>query len=99
MKKVTGLGCKEGGTPFCPNTTDKEYFCKDGSKVFINHLLKYQLAERTDCICADGIAPRCRKTGEQVVCPDGAPIDFSIGKPGNFLDGCRDVPFQPKAEW
>ena len=116
---------------------DKHYFCKDGSKVFLNQLLEYQRDGQEGCICKDGIAPRdqlykiglsgksilgdyfqenrtsqrpflllrisfpgktyfytiasrCSNTGDLVQCPDGSHIDLSFGKPGNFLDGCKE---------
>ena len=90
VKKVTALGCAGGGIPFCPNIKDKHYFCKDGTKVFLNHLLQYQIDGREGCICKDGIVPRCINTGDVLQCPDDAYIDFSAGKPGTFLDGCKE---------
>lgn len=90
VKKVTALGCADGGIPYCPNIVDKHYFCKDGSKVFLNQLLEYQRDGQEGCICKDGIAPRCSNTGDLVQCPDGSHIDLSFGKPGNFLDGCKE---------
>jgi hypothetical protein len=94
VNKVTGNGCANGGTPFCPNIYDKDLFCKNGNPVLLNDFAKYVIEGRKGCICKDGIAPRCRTTGNAIQCPDGSPIDWSLGKPGDFFDGCSNDTFK-----
>ena len=89
VKKVTGLGCKKGGFPWCPKTVDHGYFCKNGDTVFLEDLAQYQIQGRTGCICKDGIEPRCSSTGDVIVCPDGTYVDHSVKVPGGYLDSCK----------
>ncbi len=95
---MTGLGCAKGGFPYCPNL-DQVYFCKDGTTCFRNDLLKYQLAGRKDCICPDGISPRCISDNDLVKCPDGSYPDPSVGKPGEYYNGCSEEYFEVPKEW
>ena len=94
VKKVTGFGCAKGGFPWCPNTVDHKYFCKNGDTVFLEDLAQYVIQGRTGCVCRDGIEPRCKETGDVLVCPDGSYVDYRIGNPGAYLDGCRNEPWK-----
>ena len=42
-KMVTALGCAKGGFPWCPNTKDHKYFCRNGDTVFLEDLAAYQI--------------------------------------------------------
>lgn len=58
---ITALGCRQGGFPTCPSPF--EGYCKDGTQMTTNELLKYKMAvlnkERPEgCACKDGIMPR-----------------------------------------
>ena len=57
-KKVTGLGCAQGGTPYCPDVKEPTFVCKDGTKFSRNDVLRHQAAGRDECVCADGVMPR-----------------------------------------
>ena len=63
--------------PWCPytSTTQSDLACRDGTAISINDLVKYLNAWRTDCICSDGFAPRCRADGRLMTCPDGTDFD------------------------
>ena len=89
-KKVTTLGCKKGGFPWCPNTVDHKYFCKNGQTVFLEDLALYQIQGRSGCVCKDGIEPRCKETGDVIVCPDGSYVDENTGALARpYLEGCK----------
>ena len=93
VKKVTGFGCAKGGFPWCQGTVDHSYFCKNGDTVFLEDLAQYVIQGKTGCICRDGIEPRCKDTGDVIVCPDGSHVDYSLGNPGKYLDGCKNEPW------
>merc|ERR1711879_861661 len=69
-RKVTELGCPNGGTPHCPKMKEPTFAGKD------------------ECICADGVAPKCEDTNEYLKCPDGADYDLKLGNPGAYLSQC-----------
>ena len=80
------MGCRNGGVPTCPRSNNN--LCKDGTninrKVFIEHKLK----GTGDCICVDGIMPKCKDTNDYIKCPDGGDVDWGIGGPRDFVN-CR----------
>ena len=46
---------------------------------------------RKGCICKDGIEPRCKETGDTLVCPDGSKYDKNIGSEARpYLEGCKN---------
>ena len=94
VKKVTGFGCAKGGFPWCQNTVDHSLFCKNGDTVFLEDLAQYTIQGRSGCVCRDGIEPRCKTTGDVVVCPDGSKVDYKLGTPGAYLDGCANKPWK-----
>ena len=63
-KKLTGMGCKNGGMPWCPTTNkpQTDSVCRDGTPMYMNEVLEYRTEFRSDCICKDGFSPRCRET-------------------------------------
>ena len=79
-KKVTGLGCKNGGMAWCPhsNGTQTDVVCRDGTPMPMNDVLEYRAAFRSDCLCQDGFSPRCRETNSSKKCPDGSDYDPSV---------------------
>ena len=90
-KKHTGAGCSNGGMPWCPSTSEpqSDLVCQDGTPVFNNDIITYMNEWRTDCICPDGFAPRCRANGRLQTCPDGSDFD-PAGKPWqNFVHNCN----------
>ena len=78
-KKVTGLGCNNGGMAWCPqsNGTQTDVVCRDGTPMPMNDVLEYRAAFRSDCLCKDGFSPRCRETNSSKKCPDGSDYDPS----------------------
>ena len=94
VKKITGFGCAKGGFPWCQNTVDHSLFCKNGDTVFLDDLAQYTIEGRSGCVCRDGIEPRCKTTGDVVVCPDGSHVDYKLGNPGAYLDGCSNKPWK-----
>ncbi len=98
MHKNTGLGCVDGGMPFCP-LIDYNYFCRDGTTVFRNDVLTYIAEDRRGCICPDGVAPRCITDGDLIKCPDGSYPDKSVGQVQEFLKGCTEEAFEVPKEW
>ena len=73
---------------------DHSLFCKNGDTVFLDDLAQYTIDGRSGCVCRDGIEPRCKTTGDVVVCPDGSHVDYKLGNPGAYLDGCSNKPWK-----
>ena len=89
-KLVTGFGCKKGGMPWCP-PNDKpvtDSVCRDGTPMYMNDVIKWRAAFRTDCICKDGYSPRCRETNKWKPCPDGSAYDPSYNPWGGYAQKC-----------
>ena len=84
VQKVTKLGCKKGGFPYCPRPNNN--YCKDGTNLTRDVFFAYKLDGRKGCICRDGIMPKCQDTNDYIKCPDGSDIDWSIGGPQDFED-------------
>ena len=77
MKKHTGVGCSNGGIPWCPYTSKprSDLVCQNGTAISVNDIVRYMNALRSDCLCSDGFAPRCRADGRLQTCPDGSDFD------------------------
>ena len=89
-KKLTGMGCKKGGMPWCPPTDKRQTdsVCRDGTPMYMNEVLKYRTEFRSDCICKDGFSPRCRETNSWKKCPDGEDYDPSADPWGGYAQRC-----------
>ena len=99
MKKHTSVGCSNGGIPSCPYTSapQSDLVCRDGTAIYINDVVKYMNAWRSDCICPDGFAPRCRANGRLLSCPDGSDFDPDIGEPfQGYTHRCDTTPMSAK---
>ena len=46
-KKVTGIGCKNGGYPWCPYTNKRQTdsVCRDGTPMYMNDVLTYRMPQ------------------------------------------------------
>ena len=88
-KKVTGLGCAKGGTPYCPDVKEPTWVCKDGTKYSRNDILRHQATGRDECVCRDGVMPKCLNTKDYIKCPDGSDWDINFGNPGTYLTTCK----------
>ena len=97
-KKLTGMGCKSGGMPWCPPTSKRQTdsVCRDGTPMYMNEVLKYRTEFRTDCICKDGFSPRCRETNSWKKCPDGTDYDPSFDPWGGYAQRCNNDYEGPK---
>ena len=84
VKKVTKMGCKNGGFAFCPRL--RTLYCKDGTLLDRPRFFQYLLEGSRGCICNDGIMPRCEDTNDVRKCPDGSDIDWSLGGSQEFRD-------------
>jgi len=89
-KKLTGMGCKNGGMPWCPYTNKRQTdsVCRNGDPMYMNGVLKYREEFRSDCICKDGFSPRCRETNSWKKCPDGEDYDPSADPWGGYAQRC-----------
>ena len=56
MRKVTGMGCRMGGIPSCPDIY--ELYCNDGTKLTPDYILEWMTKNTVGCLCEDGIMPR-----------------------------------------
>ena len=74
VKIVDGMGCREGGSPDCPNQF--ELYCKDGTYLGPNALMEWKLRRGTGCPCPDGIMGICESTGKTMKCPNGDEPDW-----------------------
>ena len=84
VQKVTKIGCKQGGFPYCPRPNNN--YCKDGTNLTRDIFFANKLDGHKGCICKDGIMPKCKDTNDYIKCPDGNDIDWSIGGPREFID-------------
>ena len=58
---------------------------------------RYMNAWRSDCICPDGFAPRCRANGRLLTCPDGSDFDPNLGEPyQGYTHRCDTAPMSAK---
>ena len=80
------MGCRNGGVPTCP--TSNNNFCKDGTNINRKAFIEHKLKGRGDCICVDGIMPKCKDTNDYIKCPDGGDVEWGIGGPRDFVN-CR----------
>ncbi len=89
VRVVTGFGCPKGGIPDCPK--EYELYCKDGTNLSPTRVMRHKMVTGRvqNCICKDGIMPRCKTTGDVPKCPgtEEEP-DFSLGGAEDFI-GCR----------
>ncbi len=49
-------------------------------------MMLHMMKGRTDCLCSDGIMPRCKETGEFPRCPGGEELDHNLGRMPEFGD-------------
>ena len=89
-RKVTSLGCAQGGTPSCPDIKEPtNLVCRDGTMFSRNDVLRNQAQAEESCICPDGIMPKCQNTKDHLKCPDGSDFDLNIGNPGPYVSLCE----------